>query len=50
MPCCYASDFEPVTVTYFIGETEKEGWLNGVLHVLVDSGVFYGAAKRTRRP
>ena len=29
--CCYASDFEPVPVTYFVGETVKEDWLSGVV-------------------
>ena len=29
--CCYASDFEPVPVTYFVGETVKEEWLSVVV-------------------
>ena len=29
--CCYASDFKPVAVTYFLGETVKEDWLSGVV-------------------
>ena len=28
--CCYASDFEPVPVKYFVGGTVKEDWLSGV--------------------
>ena len=50
--CCYASDFEPVTVTYIVGETVKEDWLSGVVASAcscIGCNVFYTFICFTKR-